>query len=115
LTWTEKRTPGRWESMDQDHEAEATQHVELARARDAAKPDEGREKTPKQIDPERLSKASQTGCGPMPDVAELNRAQIQRPQYSRRRPERCPNLFELVRCHVQSIALSTSTRSARIL
>jgi len=43
--------------MDQDHEAEATQRVELARTRDAAKPDEGRERTPKQIDPERLSKA----------------------------------------------------------
>jgi hypothetical protein len=43
--------------MDQDHEAEATRREELDRARDAAKPDEGREPTRKQIDPERLSKA----------------------------------------------------------
>jgi hypothetical protein len=43
--------------MDQDHEAEATRREELDRTRDVGKPEVGRNMTPKQIDPERLSKA----------------------------------------------------------
>jgi hypothetical protein len=43
--------------MDQDHEAEPGRREELARTRDAAKPDEAGKRMRKQIDPERLSKA----------------------------------------------------------
>jgi hypothetical protein len=42
-------TPGWWESMDQDHEAEATRREELDRTWDVGKSDEGRERTPKLV------------------------------------------------------------------
>ena len=43
--------------MDQDHKAEAKRRDELARTRNAAKPDGAGKTAHKQIDPERLGKA----------------------------------------------------------